>query len=105
VTFAGRFLERTDDGEPTPTLAVREAQYDAGLEGGIAPRRAPAAHGIQCPTLILQGDDNLMIPTRESHRMAGLIPDARIRTYPDAAHAWIFQYPVEVARDVDAFLV
>jgi hypothetical protein len=46
-----------------------------------------------------------MIPTRESHRMAGLIPDARIRTYPDAAHAWIFQYPVEVARDVDAFLV
>jgi len=42
VTFAGRFLERTDDGEPTPTLAVRAAQYDAGLEGAsrhAAPQR------------------------------------------------------------------
>jgi pimeloyl-ACP methyl ester carboxylesterase len=36
--------------------------------------------------------------------MAGLIPDARIRIYPDAAHGFLFQYPVEVAADVNAFL-
>ena len=49
-----------------------------------------------------QGD--LTIPTLLSHLMAGLIPDARIRIYPDAAHGFLFQYPAEVAADVNAFL-
>jgi pimeloyl-ACP methyl ester carboxylesterase len=51
-----------------------------------------------------QGDDDLMIPTKGSHTMAGLIPDARLRIYPDAAHASLFQYPAEAARDVNEFL-
>jgi pimeloyl-ACP methyl ester carboxylesterase len=45
-----------------------------------------------------------MIPTKPSHLMAGLIPDAQIRIYPDAAHSFLFQYPDEVAADVNAFL-
>ena len=32
-------------------------------------------------------------PDQVSHLMAGLIPDARIRIYDDAAHAFLFQYP------------
>lgn len=47
---------------------------------------------------------DLMIPTPLSHLMAGLIPDARIRIYPDAAHGFLFQYPAEVSADVNAFL-
>ena len=46
-----------------------------------------------------------MIPTRLSHLMAGLIPDARIHVYPDSAHAFLFQHPQEVAADMHAFLV
>ena len=45
-----------------------------------------------------------MIPTKLSHLLAGLIPDARIRIYEDAAHAFLFQYPEEVAADIGAFL-
>ena len=45
-----------------------------------------------------------MIPTKLSHLLAGLIPDARIRIYPDAAHGFLFQYPAEVADDVERFL-
>jgi pimeloyl-ACP methyl ester carboxylesterase len=45
-----------------------------------------------------------MIPTKLSHLMAGLIPDAQIRIYADAAHGFLFQYPAEVAADVNAFL-
>lgn len=36
--------------------------------------------------------------------MAGLIPNARIRIYPDSAHAFLFQYPDQVAADVNDFL-
>jgi pimeloyl-ACP methyl ester carboxylesterase len=35
---------------------------------------------------------------------SGLIPDARIRIYPDASHGFLFQYPSEVAAEVNAFL-
>jgi pimeloyl-ACP methyl ester carboxylesterase len=60
--------------------------------------------GIQSPTLVIQGGVDLMSPTKLSHLMAGLIADARIRIYPDAAHGFLFQYPTEVAADVNAFL-
>jgi hypothetical protein len=45
-----------------------------------------------------------MIPTRLSHLMAGLIPHARIRIYPDAAHGFLSLYPTEVGAEVNAFL-
>jgi hypothetical protein len=45
-----------------------------------------------------------MIPTKLTHLMAGLIPDADIRVYPDAAHGLLFRYSAEVAADVNAFL-
>jgi pimeloyl-ACP methyl ester carboxylesterase len=59
---------------------------------------------IKSPTLMIQGDIDLMIPTKLSHLMAGLIPDAHIRVYCNAAHGFLFQYPAEVAADVNAFL-
>jgi pimeloyl-ACP methyl ester carboxylesterase len=34
----------------------------------------------------------------------GLIPQARVKIYPDAAHGFLFQHHAEFARDVDAFL-
>jgi pimeloyl-ACP methyl ester carboxylesterase len=60
--------------------------------------------GIRNPTLVIQGDNDLMIPTKLSHLVAGLIPDAQIRIYPDAAHGFLFQYPSEVAAAVNEFL-
>jgi pimeloyl-ACP methyl ester carboxylesterase len=105
MEFLGRFLQRTEDRDPTTTRTVREAQYDAVLEWGI-PNHAALQRltGIACPTLILQGDDDLTIPSKASHLMAGLSPDAALRIYPDAAHGSIFQYPTEAAQDVNRFL-
>jgi pimeloyl-ACP methyl ester carboxylesterase len=103
--FLGRFLER-QTGRDVPTSDVaRDAQYDAVVEWGI-PDHATLQRltGISCRTLIIQGDNDLMIPTKVSHLMAGLIPDAQIRIYPDAAHGFLFQYPTEVAAQVNAFL-
>ncbi|GAA2896607.1 alpha/beta hydrolase [Streptosporangium fragile] len=105
VEFLGRFLQRDQDRDAPSSLAARDAQYDAVLEWGVPDHAAlQRLTGIRSPTLILQGDDDLMIPTKASHLMAGLIPDARIRIYPDAAHAFLFQYPGEVAKDIAAFL-
>jgi pimeloyl-ACP methyl ester carboxylesterase len=105
VEFLGRFLQRTEDRDPASSLAARDAQYDAVLDWGAPDHGAlQRLTKITAPTLIIQGDNDLMIPTRLSHLMAGLIPDATLRIYPDAAHASLFQYPQEAAADVNAFL-
>ncbi len=103
--FLGRMTTRTEDRVPPSTLTARDAQYDAIVEWGVPDHGAlQRLEAISCPTLVIQGDGDRMIPTPLSHLMAGLIPDARIRVYPDAAHAFLFQYPQEVAADVGAFL-
>jgi pimeloyl-ACP methyl ester carboxylesterase len=98
-------MARSDDRDAPTSLSLRDAQYDAIVEWGIPDHAAlQRLTGITAPTLIIQGDNDLMIPTKLSHLMAGLIPDTRIRIYPDAAHGSLFQYPAEVAAEVNAFL-
>jgi pimeloyl-ACP methyl ester carboxylesterase len=104
--FLGRFLERKEGRDAPTSDAVRDAQYDAVVEWGIPDHGAlQRLTAIESPTLIIQGDNDLMIPTKLSHLLAGLIPDARIRIYPDSAHGFLFQYPAEVAAEVNAFLL
>jgi pimeloyl-ACP methyl ester carboxylesterase len=103
--FLRRFLARTEDRDAPTDDALRDAQYDAIVEWGIPDHGAlQRLAGIDRPTLVIQGDGDLMIPTKLSHLMAGLLPTARIQIYPDAAHGFLFQYPVEVAAEVNAFL-
>jgi hypothetical protein len=45
-----------------------------------------------------------MILPGYSYLLAGLIPGARLKIYPDAAHRFRFQHHAEFAADVDAFL-
>jgi pimeloyl-ACP methyl ester carboxylesterase len=105
MQFLGRFLERQTGRDAPTSDAARDAQYDALVEWGIPDHSAlQRLTGIKSPTLVIQGDNDLMIPTKLSHLLVGLIPDARIRIYPDAAHGFLFQYPTEVAAEVNAFL-
>ena len=49
-------------------------------------------------------DSDPMILPRYSHLLAGLIPQARLKIYADAAHGFLFQHHAEFAADVDTFL-
>ncbi len=105
MEFLGRFMQRQEGRDAPTSDAARDAQYDAIVEWGIPDHAAlQRLTGIQSPTLVIQGDGDLMIPAKLSQLMAGLIPDAQIRIYPDAAHGFLFQYPAEVAAEVNAFL-
>ena len=75
MEFLGRFLQRHEDRDAPASDAARDAQYDAIVEWGIPDHAAlQRLTGIQSPTLVIQGDDDLMIPTKLSHLLAGLIP-------------------------------
>jgi hypothetical protein len=49
---------------------------------------------------IANGDSDPMILPHFSYLLAGLIPQARIKIYPDAAHGFLFQHASEFASDV-----
>ncbi len=63
------------------------SQVPGAGQTGIHGRELQRFTAIGMPTLIIQGDGEQMTPTRLSHLMAGLIPDAQIHICPDAAHA------------------
>ena len=45
-----------------------------------------------------------MILPRYSYLLAGLLPEARVKIYPDSARGFLFQHHSEFAADVNAFL-
>jgi pimeloyl-ACP methyl ester carboxylesterase len=87
------------------TWATREAQYDAVCAWGI-PEHAllERLSAIGVPVFVTNGDSDPMILPRYSYLLAGLVPDARLKIYPDSAHGFLFQHHAEFAADVGAFL-
>jgi pimeloyl-ACP methyl ester carboxylesterase len=103
---AGRiFGTRTVDRDTPTSWQTRLAQYDAVCAWG-QPNHSLLARvsAIEKPVFVANGDSDQMILPRYSYLLAGLIPDARLKLYPDAAHGFLFQHHAEFAADVDAFL-
>ena len=101
----GRLTARRRDRDTPTTWHTRQAQYDAVCAWGIADHgRLQRLEAIDLPVFIANGDSDPMILPRFSYLLAGLIPDARVKIYPDAAHGFLFQHHAEFADDVDAFL-
>jgi pimeloyl-ACP methyl ester carboxylesterase len=102
----GRIYGRTvDDVDEFPSWSSRMAQYDAVCDWGIPNHSAlQRVSAISHPVFIANGDSDPMIPPHFSHLLAGLIPQAKIKIYPDAAHGFLFQHASEFAADVNEFL-
>lgn len=101
----GRMYSRTDDRDKPTNWPTREAQYDAVCTWGIPDHSAlqrPIA--ITQPVFVANGDSDPMILARYSYLIAGLIPHANLKIYPDAAHGFLFQHHTEFAADVADFL-
>ena len=98
------FSRTTDPDEPTD-WQTRQQQYDAVCVWG-EPNHAllQRLSAIDQPVFIANGDSDPMILPRYSYLLAGLIPHARVKIYPDAAHGFLFQHHDEFATDVDTFL-
>ena len=98
------FGPRSDPDQPT-TWQTREAQYDAVCAWGIPNHNLlQRLDAIDMPVFVANGDSDPMILPRYSYLLAGLIPDARLKVYPDSAHGFLFQHYAEFAADVGDFL-
>jgi pimeloyl-ACP methyl ester carboxylesterase len=99
------FGARTIDRDADVNWQTRLAQYDAVCEWGLPNHSLlERLSAIDKPTFVANGDSDPMILPHYSYLLAGLIPDARLKIYPDSAHGFLFQHHAEFAADVDAFL-
>ena len=96
---------RTDGRDVPSTWQTRQAQYDAVCTWGIPDHtRLERLRAIDIPVFVANGDSDPMILPHFSYLLAGLIPHAQVKIYPDAAHGFLFQHHAEFAADVAAFL-
>lgn len=100
--FLQRLKERKSDRDKGPTPYALLRQLKAIKAWG---RQAPQAlDSIRVPVLIANGDQDIMVPTENSHDMARRIPGAQLVIYNDAGHGGIFQYHSEFVHTAQAFL-
>ncbi len=99
------FGARTADRDAATDWQTRLAQYDAVCTWG-QPNHAllERLSAIDKPVFVAAGDSDPMILPRYSYLLAGLIPAADLKIYPDAAHGFLFQHHAEFAADVETFL-
>ena len=101
----GRMYTRTEDRDAETSWATRQAQYDAVNTWGIPDHsQLQRLSAIGMPVFVANGDSDPMILPHYSYLLAGLIPHARVKLYPDSAHGFLYQHHAEFAADVAAFL-
>ncbi|ATY34552.1 alpha/beta fold hydrolase [Sphingomonas psychrotolerans] len=104
--FWARRHQRADQDAPSSPEAM-QAQIESNV-AWLSPLDtvAPFAHlkAIKQPTFILNGNDDVMIPTINSYAMAQAIPNAQLILYPDAGHGAHFQYPERFLAHAIEFL-
>lgn len=90
TAFLARLQERKANRDKGPTPRAFLRQLKAIQAWG---RQAPHdLGGIRIPVLIANGDNDIMVPTVNSHDLARRIPGAQLVIYEDAGHGGIFQY-------------
>src|ERR687894_251731 len=59
---------------------------------------------IDAPTLMLWGEQDPLFPREEQERLAGAIPGATLKVYPETGHAVHWDRPEWVVRDLEQFM-
>jgi pimeloyl-ACP methyl ester carboxylesterase len=103
--FWERRHQRKIDVDKPSSQQTMKAQLAAIQEWRVARgERFAELKNITQPTLVMNGSNDLMVPTINSFTLSQHIPDAQLIIYPDAGHGSQYQYPELFVRHVSMFL-
>ena len=104
LAFLERKLRRKDrEREVSEGAAARQRE---AIGNYIAGGEAAQDHlrDIRLPTLIVQGSNDIIIPTINSYVLQQKLPNAQLILYPDANHGSFYQYPELFLKHATLFL-
>ena len=100
--FLARLKERTEDRDTEISVSAFLAQLEALRVWG---KKAPADLSVvKQPVLVVNGDDDRMVPTVNTHDLARRLPNSQLVIYPDAGHGGAFQFHADFVRSTLEFL-
>jgi pimeloyl-ACP methyl ester carboxylesterase len=74
------------------------------LEAVLTHRISERLAEVACPTFVLWGEDDHVIPVRDAKRFGELIPDVRVEVWPDTGHVAMLERPERFNALLETFL-
>lgn len=103
--WLSRIAARQSDREPPASPQVAAAQLAALAKWGqVTGERFASLKNIPQRTLVVNGHEDIMVPTVNSFILQQKLPDARLILFPDSGHGSHFQFPEEFADAAAQFL-
>jgi pimeloyl-ACP methyl ester carboxylesterase len=100
--FLARLEERTNDRDKAISVTSFRAQLKAIHRWG---RDKPAdLASIHQPVLVLNGESDKMVPTKNTVDLARRLPNSQLVLYPDAGHGGVFQFHEDFVKRALEFL-
>jgi len=99
--FLSRLKERTMDRDIPVRIRTLRAQLNAIRVWG---HEQPADLSVfKLPVLVINGDNDRMVPTPNSYDMAKRFPNAKLHIYEEGAHGAVFQHHDDFVKRALAF--
>jgi pimeloyl-ACP methyl ester carboxylesterase len=100
--FLARLEERTNDRDKAISIASFRAQLKAIHRWG---KQTPADLArIRQPVLVMNGESDKMVPTKNTVDLDRRLPSSRLVLYPDAGHGGVFQFHEDFVKRALEFL-
>ena len=71
----------------------RPAGFWGQFMAAVGHHACPSLKRIACPTEVITGEDDAIVPSVNSHILARRIPGARLTVIPEAGHAFPLEHP------------
>ncbi|MGC1565836.1 MAG: alpha/beta hydrolase [Trebonia sp.] len=91
--YIERIVARADRDTPVSDQSIAGQRAAIAAYGAAKDPSYANLKGLELPVLVVNGTDDIIIPTINSYILQQFLPDAELILYPDAGHGSHFQYP------------